>query len=271
MTLPNFATASFPEMYDRHLVPPLFRPWAELLLELAPPARGDRVLDVACGTGIVARLAQEKVGARGRVGGVDLSPAMLGVARTASPDIEWREGSAVALPVEEGEAFDIVFCQQGLQFFPDKVEAVAEMRRTLAPGGRLALAVWRSDEESPFLLKLRRIAERRVGPIQDARHGFPDEAALGALLSDAGFEDVTVEPRSLTMRFGDGAVFVHLNTMALVGMSAAGKDMDEEARAKAVAAIAEESAELLADYSDRGALSYEITSNVATARRAAAP
>jgi hypothetical protein len=93
---------------------------------------------------------------------------MLGAARTASRDLEWLEGSAVVLPVEEGEAFDIAFCQH------DR----------------------------------RRIAERRVGPIQDARQGFLDDAASGALLSHAGFEDVTVEPSSLTMRFGDGAVFV---------------------------------------------------------------
>jgi SAM-dependent methyltransferase len=97
------------------------------------------VLDVACGTGIVARRAA----ARGaRVVGVDRNAQMLAVARATAPAIEWIEADASALPLAD-DAFDHVLCQQGLQFMPDPAAAVAEMRRVLAPGGRLALSVWR--------------------------------------------------------------------------------------------------------------------------------
>lgn len=89
---------SFPELYERKLVGPLFRPWAEAILDIVAPAAGERVLDVACGTGIVGRLASERVGPTGRVVGVDLSPGMLAMARAVAPSIEWREGNAVALP-----------------------------------------------------------------------------------------------------------------------------------------------------------------------------
>src|SRR5687767_12566054 len=122
MKLPAYAMgqASFPEMYERLLVGPLFRPFAELTVERAQLRAGDRVLDVACGTGIVARLAKNRVGDGGTVVGVDLSPPMIAVARSIEPSVEWREGDACALPVRDPERFDVVMCQQGLQFFPDK-------------------------------------------------------------------------------------------------------------------------------------------------------
>ena len=135
MSLPGFALqASFPEMYERLLVGPLFRPWAELTLEEVALAPGDRVLDVACGTGIVARVASERLEGAVRVVGVDVSPDMLAVARAAAPAIDWREGDAARLPLGEGEAFDVVVCQQGLQFFPDK--PAAARRAAAGAGGR---------------------------------------------------------------------------------------------------------------------------------------
>jgi SAM-dependent methyltransferase len=151
MSLPIYAMnqASFPEMYERWLVGPLFRPCAELTLDELMLSPRDRVLDIACGTGIVARLAKERLGKSGAVVGIDVSAGMLAVARPAAPDIDWREGDANALPLRGDERFDIVVCQQGLQFFSDKTAAAAEMRRALAQGGRLAVATWRPDEEIP--------------------------------------------------------------------------------------------------------------------------
>jgi hypothetical protein len=139
MNLPSYAMnqASFPEMYERHLVGPLFQPWAEMTLEEIKLSPGDRVLDIACGTGIVARLAKERLGDDAYVVGVDLSPDMLAVARTVAPGIHWREGSASALPLRDEERFDVVVCQQGLQFFGDKAAAAAQMRRALVPGARV--------------------------------------------------------------------------------------------------------------------------------------
>jgi ubiquinone/menaquinone biosynthesis C-methylase UbiE len=267
MSLSLFGATSFPEAYDLYLVPSLFRPWAELLLDLAPPAPGARVLDLACGTGVVGRRARERMGGGGRVVGVDLSPAMIGMARIAAPELDWREGSADALPLLEGERFDVLYCQQGLQFFPDRPGALREMRRALAPGGRVALATWRSDEESPFLRELRRVAERTVGPIVDPRHSLPVGDEVRSLLSDAGFEDVEVTRHVLTIEFPDGNIFVTLNAMALAGMSAAGRSMSEVEREEAVSTIVRESGDVAARNSSKGgALSYEIGSNVAVAR-----
>jgi ubiquinone/menaquinone biosynthesis C-methylase UbiE len=130
--------ASFPEMYERWLVGPLFRPWAEVTFEELKLFPGDRVLDIACGTGIVARVARERLGAAGYVVGIDINVEMLAVARTVAPGIDWRVGNASGLPLHESEQFDVIVCQQGLQFFPDKRAAAAEMRRALAQGGRLA-------------------------------------------------------------------------------------------------------------------------------------
>ena len=136
MALPDYAMnlSNFPEMYERFLVGPLFQPWADVLLDRVSLAAGDRVLDVACGTGIVARRAKERLGEAGQVVGVDVSPQMLTIARDVAPDIDWREGNASALPVGAAEKFDVVVCQQGLQFFPDKSAASAQMRRPGAGG-----------------------------------------------------------------------------------------------------------------------------------------
>ncbi len=179
MSLPAYANnqQSFPAMYEQWLVGPLFRPWAEVLLDLVGPAAGERVLDIACGTGIVARLAHERVGPAGAVVGVDVSPGMLEVARAVAPAITWRDGSALDLPLAEGERFDVVTCQQGLQFFPDRVVAARQMRRALAPGGRLGVATWRSADEIPMFHALQPVAERHLGPVVDQRHASATAAS----------------------------------------------------------------------------------------------
>jgi ubiquinone/menaquinone biosynthesis C-methylase UbiE len=267
MSLPSYAMkqASFPEMYERWLVGPLFRPWAELTLDELMLSPGDRVLDIACGTGIVARLARERLGKSGSVVGVDISADMLAVARSVAPDIDWREGSAGALPLDGEERFDILVCQQGLQFFPDKTAAAAEMRRALAGGGRLAVATWRSDEEIPFFRELRRVAEQRLGPIADQRYAFGEAAPLAKLLQGAGFRDVRVKTVERVIRFETGTPFLRLNTMALVGMSAAGKAMNDDERKQAVEAIAEESAPVAQRYADASGLAFALSTNLAVA------
>lgn len=268
MNLPSYAMkqASFPEMYERHLVGPLFRPWAEMTVEEMKLSPGDRVLDIACGTGIVARLAKERLGDDAYVVGVDLSPDMLAVARTVAPGIHWREGSASALPLRDEERFDAVVCQQGLQFFADKAAAAAQMRRALVPGGKLAVATWRSDDEIPFFRELRRVAERHLGGIADQRYSFGDAGPLETLLRDAGFHEVRSRIVSCTIRFRDGASFVRMNSMAFVGMSAAAKAMDDGERKRVLEAIARESEPVLRSYSDAAGLAFELSTNLATAR-----
>jgi ubiquinone/menaquinone biosynthesis C-methylase UbiE len=123
------------ENYERYFVPAIGAPLASDLIDAASLRPGERVLDVACGTGVVTRLAAGHVGAAGNVSGVDINPGMLAVARENAPaasSIEWYEGSAEALPFADA-TFDVVLCQMGLQFFPDKPKALQEMRRVLTP------------------------------------------------------------------------------------------------------------------------------------------
>lgn len=265
MTLPSYAMnqTSFPEMYERWLVKPLFLPFAELTLDELKLSPGDRLLDIACGTGIVARVAKERLGDTGRIVGVDVSPDMLAVARAAAPDIDWREGNATSLPLNEGEQFDVVVCHQGLQFFSDKTAAIAQMRRALAEHGRLAVATWRSDEEMPLLRELRTVAERHLGPINDQRHAFGDAALLEGLLREAGFHDIDVKTVARTIRFADGELFIRLNTMAFVGMSTSGKGMSDDERKQVMEKIINESAPVLQQYSDGPTLAFELRTNLA--------
>jgi ubiquinone/menaquinone biosynthesis C-methylase UbiE len=265
MTLPASAM-SFPEMYERYLVVPLFQPWAELVLERMQLQPKDRVLDVACGTGIVARLAKQQLGSDAQVVGIDSSEPMLAVAKSVDPRIDWRCGNAAALPVGDDEKFDVIFCQQGLQFFPEKQIAMGEMRRVLAPGGRIAVSTWCALEDNPFFRDLHRIAERHLGSFVDHRYSFGNMEALRSLLTAAGFDDVQVEAVSRRTRFEDGPTFVRLNTMAIVGMSAAGKAMSEEERAQIVNRIIADSAGATSFFMDGPAIAFEISSNVATAR-----
>ncbi|HEU4494375.1 MAG TPA: methyltransferase domain-containing protein [Rubrobacteraceae bacterium] len=187
------------EAYERYLVPLLFAPGAEYLIELATPGPGERVLDVACGTGIVARRAALRVGSGGKVVGLDLNEGMLGMASKASSDIrpviEWRQGDATSMPLPDG-AFDVVLCQQGLQFFLDQPAALGEMRRVLTPNGRLALSVLRSLEHNPGYHLLADALEQHLGPEAGAmmRSPFPSlsREELRDLIAGAGFRDVRI-------------------------------------------------------------------------------
>ena len=154
------------EAYERYGVPAWSRALARGLLRIAAPGPGERLLDVACGTGIVARLATETVGEAGSVCGVDVNEAMLAVARDAGwglrPPVDWRRGDAAALPVDD-ESVDVVTCQQALQFLPDREAALREMRRVLVPGGRLGLSVFRDGRFNPLYAAFAELLERHVG------------------------------------------------------------------------------------------------------------
>jgi ubiquinone/menaquinone biosynthesis C-methylase UbiE len=261
-----FSQMGFPEIYEQALVGPLFQPWGDSLLEDVGLGPGDRVLDVACGTGIVARLAKERLSATGIVIGVDVNPKMLAVARRVAPTIDWREGDASALPLGDDEQFDVVLCQQGFQFFPDRAAAARQMHRALARGGRLGVSTWRPDEEFALLRQLREIAERHLGPSDDRRYSLGEPGPIEAVLGEAGFHDIRSKHLSRTFRFTDGSVFVRLNAMALVSMSAASGTLDDDARQRVVATITHDSAELIRIHTDEAGFEYEIGTNVILAR-----
>lgn len=194
------------ELYERYKVPRIFRPSAELLLERVPPRSGQRVLDVACGTGIVARLAVPRVGPAGKVAGLDLNTGMIDMARANTPagaaPVEWKQGDAQVLPFEDG-SFDRVYCQQGLQFLPDKPRALREMHRVLAPGGTVALSVWRpANPGSPYNAALAEGLEKHADATAAKFSLVPftlgDPSVLGKLASDAGFETIEIETATFT-------------------------------------------------------------------------
>ena len=197
---------SAPEVYERELVPAVFGVWAPILIELAKPRPGERVVDVACGTGIVARIAATSVGPTGAVVGVDLNPGMLSVARSVVPtgSIQWQEASADKLPFPDG-SFNVVYCQLGLQFFADRAAALREMRRVSGAEGRLALMVWRGIRESPGFTVLAEALERHVGQaaaaIMRAPFGLSNADELEALVRAAGFQNVAIQQRGGTVRF----------------------------------------------------------------------
>ena len=173
------------ELHQRHLVSAVTVGWAADLVERVGLRRGERVLDVACGTGVVARAAAGRVGRTGHVAGIDINAAMLAVARSlpAGPGASagWVEGSALGLPFPAG-SYDVVLCQLGLQFFPDQPAALAEMRRVLVTGGRLGLTVYGPIEHNPAMFALAGALDRHLGPdasvTKRAEHALADPALL---------------------------------------------------------------------------------------------
>ncbi len=155
MTTPNmsFDGEAIAKGYDDYLVPVMFDPWAERLIERVPPHAGATVLDLATGTGIVAKKLAERLGVDGKIYGVDLNTAMMRLAKERCADIscaiEFVESSAEAIDLPDASV-DYVYCQQGFQFFPDKQAAAREIYRLLRPGGRAILTTWLPLSECPF-------------------------------------------------------------------------------------------------------------------------
>lgn len=202
-------TASDPEIaaalaYEELHVPALFRQWAPRVAEAAALRPGDRVLDIACGTGVLAREAAARLGDEASVAGLDAGPGMLAVAKRLAPAIDWREGTAESLPYET-ETFDAVISQFGLMFFQDRPAAVREMLRVLVPGGRMAVAVWESlDNSEAYSLEVA-LLERLAGPqAADALRApfvLGERDGLFALFRDAGAVSVDVNSHRVTARF----------------------------------------------------------------------
>lgn len=208
----SFARASLSaiQIYEDVLVPRLFTPWARLLLNGLGLRPGEAVLDVACGPGSVTRLAAIEVGSSGRVTGVDLSPAMLTVARAkpvlqGAAEIDFRLAPAERLLVANAD-FDVAVCQQGLQFFSNRAAALAEIRRAVRSGGRIGIAVWAEIDQSPPFAALEGAVREVAGNELADRYrsgpwGMPDINRLRKLLQASGFNEVRVAQQVLPLRF----------------------------------------------------------------------
>lgn len=254
-------------MYESYLVPHLFTPWARDLVARAGLKISERVLDVACGTGIVVREVLPTVGPNGRVAGVDFNPAMLAVARTRIPGeapVEWYEASAEALPLSDA-AFDLVLCQQGLQFFPDKPGAIREFRRVLAPGGRVALSVWRTLEHNPVHKAMNEAVVRHLGTPTLAALFSGNTPELEALLSGNGFEDIAIEPVTKTLRFPSADRFVQLSALAGAAVSPVFAELDEAEQASLVEVIQQDVGATLQRYTNDDEINVSMAAYVVTA------
>lgn len=190
--------------YERFFVPAIGAPVARDVVAIAALQPGESVLDVACGTGVVTRLAAERVGAAGSVTGLDIQPGMLAVAASATPpelSIDWREADAQALPFPD-ETFDVVFCQMGLQFVTDKHEALHEMWRVLKPGGRAIVSV--PGPKPPLFAIMADALGRHFGPqpaaFAERVFSLHDAGQLGDLARSAGFRDIDVDAKPVTLR-----------------------------------------------------------------------
>jgi SAM-dependent methyltransferase len=225
-------------------------------------------LDVACGTGIVARLVAERVGPKGRVVGLDSSPAMLAVARSLSPDsgmaVEWSEGSALAIPFQAA-TFNLVFCQQGLQFFPDRPASLREMHRVLVRDGRLVLSVWRAIQYSPGFAVLAEALARHVnteaGRAVQTPFSLGEVGELQGFIAAAGFRDVTIQPAVKSLRFPSPEDFVrrYVAGSALEGLVA-------QVRTEIPEALLGDVRQALRHYIDNEGLAFPIEAHVVTAR-----
>jgi SAM-dependent methyltransferase len=254
------------EAYESLFTPALFRQWAPAVAQGARLEPGQRVLDVACGTGTLARECRSRVGQMGAVCGIDPGRGMLAVARRLAPDIEFHEGVAERLSFPAG-SFDAVVSQFGLMFFADRAKAASEMLRVLAPRGRLAIAVWGALESMPAYAAEVALLERSAGkPAADALRapfvlGDPNE--LAALLMRAGATDVQVHTHKGRARFPSTRTVVEADLRGWLPLVGIVLDEDHIRR------VLDESVVVMRPFESRdGAAEFDLSANIATARAA---
>jgi ubiquinone/menaquinone biosynthesis C-methylase UbiE len=265
------------EIYQQHLVPAMFEPFARDLIQLCDIRRSDRILDVACGTGIVSRLAIDYVDVSvGKVVGVDINHVMLDVARhySAGKDIEWNEGSTMSLPFPN-ESFDLVICQQGLQFFPDRFKALREMNRVnVGPThyrgdkdcGRLVLSVWTSIKDSPGFHILERLLQETISheaaTIMQLPHSLSDSAELVSLVRAAGFNKISSEKVTKAISFSSVEEFVvgYTNGSMLSSYFSDKKKVDDISQNKLLKGASSELSQFVDEHSGR--LSFPLSTRL---------
>jgi ubiquinone/menaquinone biosynthesis C-methylase UbiE len=206
MTRPTslFGAADAAAAYESNLVQRVFLPFAEHLVARVAPTPDEDVLDLACGTGAVTRLLAER-GDPSRITGLDLTDAMLDVARRLVPGVTFVHGDMTALPTGDGSV-DVVVCQQGLQFVPDRAAAATEMARVLRPGGRLAVSCWTDVTRSPVFNGFREAVLVLGWDDLDTAFAAPFSlpgAELREVFEDVGLAEVRVEEVVLELPMGN--------------------------------------------------------------------
>lgn len=255
-----------PENYERFFVPAIGEPVANDLIRLAALRPGERVLDVACGTGVVARLAAQQVGSKGTVVGVDIHPGMLQVARSSTPanlSLEWHQASADDMPLPDA-AFDVVLCQLGLEFMQDKTAALAEMYRVLVPGGRIILNVPAPASKLFTILAAamkQHISPQAAGFINQV-FSLDDTTAIHRMMSEAGFRDVALQVNDKLFNLPPSKDFLwqYVSSTPLAAMAAQADEAE-------LAALEREVVEAWQEFEGEGSLMYRQHIIEVTARK----
>jgi SAM-dependent methyltransferase len=231
------------DVYESCFVPAIFGAWARPVADAAGIKTGDRVLDVGCGTGVLAREALGRVGREGHVVGLDLNEGMLAVAARTEPEVEWRQGDAASLPFADG-SFDAVVSQFALMYFPDRAASLRELWRVRAPGGRLAVAAWAQIDHAAGYRILVEIAARHCGPeaadVLAAPFVLGDQGELAELFAGSGIPDAEVTLHEGSIRFPSVREFVRIEVK--------GSPLAEMVSDDAMQALAEESEGALAEF-----------------------
>jgi ubiquinone/menaquinone biosynthesis C-methylase UbiE len=258
------------ELYQNVLVPAVFGPWADELLRRAAPPPGARVLDVGCGTGVVTRAAARIVGPRGAVTGLDMNPAMLEVARhipveEGSGHITWVQSAAdqIALP---DATFDLITCQQVLQFVPDRGAVLREFRRLLAPGGRVAIAAWAAADLHPFQQGVDVAIARHTGqPALVAGFALSDPDEIRQLLEDAGFQVIAIDYLAKESRFPDPEQGLRGHLLAATAGIPSFRQLDAGSRTELIDQIVSDLSDLIRANTVAGELVHAWHSHIAIA------
>ncbi len=184
-----------PNAYEKYIVPAYTKAWAKELVTRACLREGEKILDVACGTGLVARTAAEVLGDGRQVSGIDVNEVMIEKAREIEKDINWHNGDVTDMLFSENY-FNVLLCQQGFQYFSDQAFALEEMNRVLAENGPILLSVWRPIKYSPFYESLYRALEKYLNPNAAstllAAFSLDDGKKLRILLESAGFKNINI-------------------------------------------------------------------------------
>ncbi len=261
----NYA-ANPAENYEKYFVPVIGEPLAKDLIEIADLDEGEKILDVACGTGVIARMAAKQVGSKGKVEGLDVNPAMLAVAKSITPKkekIQWVEASATSIPLPD-DSFDVVMCQMGLQFVDDKNAALKEMYRVMNPEGRLVFNL--PGPIGPMLEVMDKALEKHIG--QDAARfvevvfSLHDPEEIKNLLIRAGFHDFEIQQKVKTLRLPAPKDFLwqYINSTPLAVIVS-------KADEKSCAALEYEVVNEWQKFVDNGGMRYEQKFSIATAKK----
>lgn len=248
--------------YEELWVPALFGQWSKIVATEAKLELKHQVLDIACGTGVLAQEVASRLSTPGQVTGIDSNPGMLSVAMEHNREIQWEQGPAENLPFQD-QHFDIVLCQFGLMFFSDRVKAVQEMARVLKPGGRMLVAVWDALENIPAYSKSVSTIEKYGGSKAREALNSPfelgDKDVLRSTFNEAGVSDIAIATHTGTARFPDLKSMLDADLrgwLPVLGITLGEQDIQE---------IYNDASLALGNYiSPNGNVNFDITAHVVT-------